>query len=76
MVKRTKVDPKHIADAAVLTSRANHYLIRLVPIREEDASAAKQLLISMENKGDLSEEEMDRALFLLSEAAGVPEQQL
>lgn len=76
MAKRTKVDPRHIADAAVLASRANHYLIRLVSIREEDASHAKQLLIDLENNGEVSEEEMDRALFLLSEAAGLPERQL
>lgn len=76
MAKRTKVDPQHIAEAAVIASRANHYLIGLVPIMEADASNAKQILIDLENRGELSEEEMDRALFLLSEAAGVPESQL
>jgi hypothetical protein len=76
MGKRTKVDPRHVADAAVIASRANHYLIRLMPITEADASDAKQILIDLENSGEISEEEMDRALYLLSEAAGVPERQL
>lgn len=75
-MERKKVDVNHLVDAAILASRANHYMVRIVDVRPVDASRAKQVLIDMESAGDVSEDEMDRALFMLAEAAGVREQEL
>lgn len=73
---RKKVDVNHLIAAAILAARADHYLIRIVDVRPIDASRAKQVLINMENAGEISEDEMDRALYFLAEAAGVREQEL
>lgn len=64
-------DPGHIAKAAVLASRVNHYLVRLEAVHEDDARGAWQILIEMENTGKITEAEMDRAAHLLSIASGV-----
>lgn len=68
-----KISAQHVADAAVLAAKANHYLVCLKGIREEEASAAYQLLIDMENSGAIMTDEMDRAKYLLEEAAGIRE---
>lgn len=71
-----RVDPAHIAEAAVLASRADHYLVRLAAVHEDDAGEAWQILINMENRGAITEAEMDRAAHLLSAASGVPVERL
>ena len=73
---RKKVDVNHLVAAAILASQANHYLIRIVDVRPVDASTAKQILINMENQGEIDEDEMGRALYVLAEAAGVRERDL
>jgi len=68
----TRVDPAHIAEAAVKAARVNHYLVGLVAVHEEDAAAAWQILIDWENAKKISGAVMDRAAYLLSEASGIP----
>ncbi len=69
--KTLSVDPRHIADAAIIAAKANHYLVRLTPLREDDADEAWQLLIEHENAGDITSDEMELTGFLLDEALGL-----
>lgn len=61
----------HLANAAVLVARANHYMVGLVGDFDwEHLTSANQLLIDRELAGDLTEAEADLAMAVLQGKAG------
>jgi len=62
--------PDHIADAAVLAAKANHYLVTIHKVSRGAAEDAWQVLVNRENAGDITSEEMDLAAILLEQASG------
>jgi hypothetical protein len=72
MVK--EIDPKHLAEAAVLVAKADHYLVGINVDEDEldfdTAMDAHGILVEMENKGELSEEVANLAFQVLDDAYG------
>jgi len=65
-------DPRHLAEAAVKVAEANHYLVGIVAeeVDFDVASDAYEILVDMENSGDISHSVADLAFDALQFAHG------